>query len=116
MLSRLLRQLLFSLIHLVMDVLVAIQNFYQQFSTRKCSLQEEKATKSDIRLLLEHVPRIRKSPKHVVFLADTDNHTISDLANVVIWSLVAGIPYLSFHDITGKLIMMNVISFSILPP
>lgn len=85
-----------------MDVLVAVQNFYQQFSGKKCSLQEETVTKSDIRLLLEHVPRIRKSPKHVVFLADTDNHTFSDLAQVVIWSLVAGIPYVSFHDITGK--------------
>lgn len=103
MLSKYLRHLLFYLLHLLIDVLVAVQKFCQQILTKKCRLSVEKARQCEIKMLLEHMPKISKSLKHLVFLADTDNHSYHDLAQVVIWSLVAGIPCVSFHDITGKL-------------
>lgn len=101
MLSRLLRHILFSLVHLVVNVLVAVQNVYLQFWVKKCSLSKDEVTKSDIRMVLEHVPRMSKRLRHLVVQADIDHHDMSDLARVVIWSLVAGVPYVSFHDITG---------------
>lgn len=103
MLSRLLRQLLFYFVHFVVDVLVAVQKIWQQYSSKKCSLPVEKSKHSDIRMILDHMPKITKSLKHLVFIADTQNHTYEDLAQVVIWGLVAGIPFVSFHDITGQL-------------
>lgn len=102
MLSRLLRQLLFYLIHLVIDVLVAGQKFCQQYSSKKCSLPVEKAKQSEIRMILDHMPKITKRLKHLVFIADTENHSYENLAQMVIWGLVAGIPFVSFHDITGN--------------
>lgn len=102
MLSRLLRELLFTLIHLVMDILVAVQTFYQQFYTKRWKITHETTPKSVMKMLLEHRKRLSKAPKHLVFLADTDHHSFEDLAQIVIWALLTGIPYISFHDITGK--------------
>lgn len=101
MLSRLLRQLLFVLIHGVASVLVAVQKVYQLVWVNKSNAVQNEVTKSDIKLILEHMPKMSKKLKHIVVLADTDHHSLGDLARVVIWSLVAGVPYVSFHDITG---------------
>lgn len=102
MLSRLLRQVLFTLVHLAVGLLVAVQNVYRRFWTNKCYLSTDSVTKNDIQMILEHVPRMTKKLKHLVLLADTDHHSLSDLARLVIWSLVSGVPYVSFHDITGN--------------
>lgn len=45
---------------------------------------------------------MKKKLEHLVVLADTNVHSMSDLALLVIWSLIMGIPFVSFHDITGK--------------
>lgn len=103
MLSRLLRQFLFTLTHLVVTVLVAIQNVYNQFWTKKSVSTSEFIPEDDIKMILNHMPNMKKKPKHLVVLADTHEHSFKNLASVVIWSLVAGVPYVSFHDITGKL-------------
>ncbi|KAM3964932.1 transport and golgi organization 14 [Aphomia sociella] len=103
MLSRLLRQFLFTFIHFVVNVLVAIQNVYHQFWVKKSDLFKGEVTKNDIKIILEHMPKMNKKLNHLVVLADTNFHTLGDLARVVIWSLVLGIPYVSFHDITGEL-------------
>lgn len=102
MLSRLLRQLLFTLTHLVVNVLVAVQNVYWQFWTRKPDSTSDERPEKDIKMILNHMPNMKKKPKHLVVLADTHEHSLKSLASVVIWSLVAGVPYVSFHDITGK--------------
>ncbi|CAH2235582.1 jg4513 [Pararge aegeria aegeria] len=46
---------------------------------------------------------MKKKLKHLVVLVDTNVHSMSDLALLVIWSLIVGIPFVSFHDITGQL-------------
>ncbi|KAJ8716543.1 hypothetical protein PYW07_003170 [Mythimna separata] len=103
MLSWQLRQFLFALVHWVVNLLVAIQNVYSRLRIKKCILPQDEVTKSDIRVILKHLPRVTKKLKHLVILADTDKHSVSDLARMVIWSLVAGISYVSFYDSTGEL-------------
>ncbi|KAI8421592.1 hypothetical protein MSG28_009609 [Choristoneura fumiferana] len=103
MLSRLLREFLFLLVHLVVNVLVAVQNVYHGFWAKRYSLRRCEVTRSEICLLMKHAPSLSKRPQHMVVLADTEHHCMSDLARVVIWSLVAGVPYISFHDVTGQL-------------
>lgn len=102
MLSRLLREFLFHLVHLVVNLLVAVQNVYHSFSAKKDSLPRSEVTATEIGILMRHAPTLKKRPQHLVMLADTEHHCMSDLARVVIWSLVAGVPYISFHDVTGK--------------
>ncbi|CAF4951299.1 unnamed protein product [Pieris macdunnoughi] len=103
MLSRLIRQILFVLLHLVVSVLVAIQNVYHRFCVKMSNLPKNQTVNNEVMTVLGHVPLITKELKHLVVLVDTDHHTLTDLARVVIWSLVFGISYVSFHDITGKL-------------
>lgn len=102
MLSRLLRQFLFTLTHLVVNVLVAVQNVYSRFWAKEDDFPCNQGTENDIKVILKHLPNMKKKPKHLVVLADTSEHSLHSLALVVIWSLVAGVPYVSFHDITGK--------------
>ncbi|XP_059049931.1 dehydrodolichyl diphosphate synthase complex subunit Nus1 [Achroia grisella] len=103
MLSRLLRQFLFKIVHLIVNVLVAVQNVYHQFWIKKCNLYKGEVTKKDINIIRNVMPKMNKKLNHIVILADTEHHSLGDLARVVIWSLVAGIPYFSFHDVTGEL-------------
>ncbi|XP_032516327.1 dehydrodolichyl diphosphate synthase complex subunit Nus1 isoform X2 [Danaus plexippus] len=63
----------------------------------------KQVTKTDVLTLLEKVPKLQKSLKHLVVLTNTDVHSTSDLAKLVIWSLIVGVPYVSFYDITGNL-------------
>lgn len=109
MLSRLLRQVLFNIVHLTVSVLVAVQNVYRHFWIKKSDLSTDSVTKNDIQMILEHVPKMTKRLKHLVLLADTDHQTLSDLARLVIWSLVCGIPYISLHDITGNKIYKQLL-------
>ncbi|XP_030021203.2 dehydrodolichyl diphosphate synthase complex subunit nus1 [Manduca sexta] len=103
MLSRLLRQFLFTLVHLIVNVLVTVQNVYLKYFHKKFNNTTVEVTKCDIKLILEHVPQLTKRPKHLLFLSDNEHHSLKDLAKVVIWCLVAGVPYVSFHDVTGEL-------------
>ncbi|XP_014355796.2 dehydrodolichyl diphosphate synthase complex subunit Nus1 [Papilio machaon] len=103
MLSRLIRQILFILVHFVVNILVAIQNVYHRLWVRRCKVLDDEVTKNDVIMIKKHVPKMKKSLKHLVVLVDTNHHSMSDLARLVIWSLITGIPYVSFHDITGEL-------------
>ncbi|CAB3227063.1 unnamed protein product [Arctia plantaginis] len=103
MLSRRLRQCLFILVHWIVNILVAVYNVYYRFRDKKYIAQGDEVTKSDIKLVLEHVPKVTKKLKHLVIQTDRDQHTYSDLARMVIWSLLAGITYVSFYDISGHL-------------
>ncbi|CAK1555412.1 unnamed protein product [Leptosia nina] len=51
----------------------------------------------------EHVSSITKELRHLVVLVDTDQHSLNELARMIIWSLVFGISHISFYDITGEL-------------
>lgn len=103
MLSRLLRQFLFFIVHLVVKILVAVQNVYRKLFIKDCISPKGQVTKRDIQMLLEIVPRQKNRLKHLVVLANSNDHTINDLAQLVIWSLIVGIPYVSFYDVTGHL-------------
>lgn len=102
MLSQLIRQFLFILLHFVVNILVAIRNVYRRLCVKMCKLPRNKLLKSEVVAVVSHVPFITKKLNHLVVLADTDHHSLSDLARIVIWSLAFGIPYISFHDVTGK--------------
>ncbi|XP_041980227.1 dehydrodolichyl diphosphate synthase complex subunit Nus1 [Aricia agestis] len=103
MLSRLLRQFLFTLVHLVVNILVAVQNVYLGLFNNKIHLSVDKVTNEDILKLIECSPKMQKKLKHLVVLANTSHHSMCDLARIVIWSLVLGVPYISFYDVTGEL-------------
>ncbi|XP_047990279.1 dehydrodolichyl diphosphate synthase complex subunit nus1 [Leguminivora glycinivorella] len=103
MLSRLLGEFLLFLVHLTVNVLVAVQNVYHQFWAKRDDFPTCELTKREISVVMEHVPRLKKKLHHLVVLAHTEYHSLSDLARVVIWSLVAGIPYVSLYDVTGNL-------------
>ncbi|XP_023948835.2 dehydrodolichyl diphosphate synthase complex subunit nus1 [Bicyclus anynana] len=102
MLSKILRQFLFILIHFVVKILVAVQNIYYQFCETRI-LPDKHVTKRDVLTLLDSVPKLKKKLKHLVVLVDTSVHSMSDLALLVIWSLIVGVPFVSFHDLTGQL-------------
>ncbi|XP_068617224.1 dehydrodolichyl diphosphate synthase complex subunit Nus1 [Battus philenor] len=103
MLSRLIRHFLFILVHFIVNILVAIQNVYHRLWVKRGKLFHNEVTKSDVMMIREYAPKMKKSLKHLAVLANTNHHSTSDLARVVIWSLITGIPYVSFHDVTGKL-------------
>ncbi|XP_047531066.1 dehydrodolichyl diphosphate synthase complex subunit Nus1 [Vanessa atalanta] len=107
MLSKLLRQLLYILVHLVVKILVAVQNVSRRLCSKNCNLSKEQVTKRDVLMLLENVPKMKNKLKHLVVLADSNVHTISELAQLVIWNLVVGVPYVSFYDVTGSLKKME---------
>lgn len=102
MLSRLLRQFLFFLVHFIVNILVAVQKIYYRLCDKKSILADNQVTKREVLILLNSVPKMKKKLEHLVVLADTNVHSMSDLALLVIWSLILGIPFVSFHDITGK--------------
>lgn len=101
MLSRLIRQFLFTLVHLFVNIIVSIRYVYHQFLHKKPTT-DDVVKKDDLKKILEQMPRISKLPKHLVVLYNFEHQGLNDLAHVVIWSLVAGIPYVSFYDSTGK--------------
>ncbi|CAG9133600.1 unnamed protein product [Plutella xylostella] len=103
MLARFFGNLLFNLVHLVLAILVAVNNVYRRF-WRKPAISRDEVTKYDLQLVRENVPQLRKKLHHLVMLSDTDQHSLDDLAFIVIWSLLVGIPYVTFYDITGDLI------------
>ncbi|CAG4929396.1 unnamed protein product [Colias eurytheme] len=103
MLSKLIRQLLFILLHLVVKILVAVHHVYHRLCVKIRNIPKHQSIKSEVVTVLKHVPLITKKLNHLVVLADTDHHRIADLARIVIWSLAFGIPHISFHDITGDL-------------
>ncbi|XP_050679012.1 dehydrodolichyl diphosphate synthase complex subunit nus1 [Leptidea sinapis] len=107
MLSRLIRQCLFILLHLVVNLLVAVKNIYRRLCVKLNYSNREQDVKTEVRIVLEHASNIRKELKHLVFFANTDEHSIEELARVVIWSLAFGIPFVSFYDETGQLKKME---------
>lgn len=111
MLSRLLRQVLFTLLHFLVSVLVAVQNVYNRVLACKNKLLREELTKREIKTIIERMPKIYKQLKHVVMLVDMDHHSLSDIARLVIWNLVAGVPYVSFFDTTGNVITLYTLYY-----
>lgn len=106
MLSRLLREFLYYLVHLIVNVLVSLKHCYRRFHNKNHCLSQKQVTKTDVLTLLEKVPKLQKSLKHLVVLTNTDVHSTSDLAKLVIWSLIVGVPYVSFYDITGEYLII----------
>ncbi|KAI5636281.1 dehydrodolichyl diphosphate synthase complex subunit nus1 [Phthorimaea operculella] len=54
-------------------------------------------------MILDIVPRLNKKLNHLVVVTESGRPSLEELARVVIWTLVAGVPYISFHDVTGEL-------------
>lgn len=97
---QLLRECLYLLMHITINIIVTLQHFCRPFWNKEGSSLNGMA--SDIEVLMKNVPKLTKTLNHLVVLADTKRHCMSDLARVVIWSRVARVPYVSFHDVTGK--------------
>lgn len=54
------------------------------------------------------IQQFEKIPKHLTVILGTEKPSLQDLANLVLWSLNAGIPFISFYDHEGKYLLINV--------
>lgn len=100
MLSRLLREVLFTLIHVVLSLVTLVYNVRRRLWTKQWYFREKSVTKKDVELLVTRLHKAGPTLQHLV-VADAGVLSCTDLARVLIWSLVAGVPFVSFYDVTG---------------
>lgn len=58
--------------------------------------------KSSINLIKSDARHLKKMPVHLGIVVLEDNHSYSDIANIIIWSLALGISCISVYDIDGE--------------
>lgn len=46
---------------------------------------------------------LKKIPLHVGLVLSEDDYSYTDIANLIVWSMAIGIPYISVYDLHGKL-------------
>lgn len=47
--------------------------------------------------------KLGKIPNHLTILLGHESHSVQDLSNIILWSLAAGVPFISFYDSNGKI-------------
>lgn len=103
MLSRLIRLILFNLVHLIYTILEIIC-VLKQFVTFIWNCRNVSNTHIDDVLFIEkHSGTLKRIPKHVVYIVRNDDFSLIDFANLIIWSLTAGVSFISFYDKEGVL-------------
>ncbi|GLV31445.1 Transport and Golgi organization 14 [Carabus blaptoides fortunei] len=58
---------------------------------------------TDIDQINVAIKKLDKIPHHIVVVLGTETPSYRDLANIVVWCVAAGIPYISFYDHSGLL-------------
>lgn len=87
----------------MLSAIIFFQSIYRQFWSSK-DLEKDGVDLQDIKVILSHKEWLKKKLVHLIVVADTKYLSVEDLAKVVIWSLVYGVPYVSFYDVQGNLV------------
>ncbi|KAI4457710.1 hypothetical protein MML48_7g00011720 [Holotrichia oblita] len=58
---------------------------------------------SDFSEIVKQTQALPKLPKHITILLGNEEPSYRDLTNIVLWSIAAGIPFISFYDHKGLL-------------
>ena len=105
-------KVLWYLIHLLVDLFETIyyfglefrENFYNFF--KNITKDQPISTKeSELQLIESSVVDLEKIPKHIIVILNINNEKdvdLSQLTNLIYWSLSSGINYISFYDYKGK--------------
>lgn len=99
-------KLLWHLVHTVFTIFKCIHDIYLQL---ECKLIEWRLGNRCEAQILDNLQKatakLKKMPKHLTILLGTEEPSHNDLAKLVLWSLTAGISFISFYDVQGKLKM-----------
>lgn len=56
-----------------------------------------------VKYVVREARKFDKIPTHLTLLLGQETHSIHDLTNSILWSLAAGISFVSFYDCKGKI-------------
>lgn len=56
---------------------------------------------SDFSEIVKQTHSLPKLPKHITILLGNEEPSYRDLTNIILWSIAAGIPFISFYDHKG---------------
>lgn len=82
------------ILHGIYDLMYIIHKFYVRLSNYWL--------RDDLEKLSKDFKKLSKRPHHLVFMLGNEEPSFKDLANIVLWSVSAGIPIISFYDHNGK--------------
>jgi len=105
-------KVLWYLIHLLVDLFETFyyfglefrENFYN-FIKNITKDQPISTKESELQLIESSVLDLEKIPKHIIVILNINNEKdvdLSQLTNLIYWSLSSGINYISFYDYKGK--------------
>lgn len=90
--------LLYSLFEYLQDLRFYIRKYLSKNNTSSVLHKE----------YINQIVQLKKVPEHLTVLIGYDNASLKDLANLVLWCLAVGIPYISFYDHTGNVNFFNL--------
>lgn len=61
-------------------------------------------TSKNLKYVHNEARKLNKIPTHLTILVESENHSIKDITNLILWSLAAGISFVSLYDSRGKML------------
>lgn len=94
---------IYVIFYVILHTLFAIFDFvYDQWFHLKRKLTDHEVTgKRSLKYVAEEARKFDKIPTHLTLLLGHETHSINDLTNLILWSLTAGISFVSIYDCKG---------------
>lgn len=92
--------LILYILHGIYEMVRVIHTFYVRLSNYWI--------RDDLAKLSKDIKKLSKRPHHLVFMLGNEEPSFKDLANIVLWSISAGIPIISFYDHNGKSLLHHL--------
>ena len=103
-LPELLAHCVFVVIHCVLKYTILISSFLVELKQHYTNSTRTFAGRLSFKHVERDISNLNKLPKHMSYVVNedvgTDNYC--DLANLVVWTIAMGIPYISLYDRHGK--------------
>lgn len=62
-------------------------------------------SENNLAYIYSEAHKLGKIPNHLTILLGHEHHSIKDLSNFILWSLAAGVSFISFYDSKGKILV-----------
>lgn len=98
---------LYSFVEYINDAWFKIKQTVTRFYLRTVGLE------SSLVYVYSEAQKLEKLPNHLTVLLAHENHSLKDLSNFILWSLAAGVPFISFYDGKGKVSSLLIKQMSI---
>ncbi|KDR22627.1 dehydrodolichyl diphosphate synthase complex subunit nus1 isoform X2 [Zootermopsis nevadensis] len=95
-------RVLWTLLHVFLTAVHFIESVWNSLR-RKLDLVSKNYVDDELGFISRHVKLFNKIPSHLVVIVGNETISYRDLANVAVWSIAAGISFVSFYDHHGIL-------------